>query len=375
MMHLVVAVQSMLSAIDPNEVAALLAFRAPRLARRRYLELVTEIEQPGVLLDHPERASSLPEFQRSLRCGDQRNAAMQELERWCTLGIRTLVLGTPAYPARLARINDPPLLLFVRGEVPARVTGDGVLAIIGSRQADLETCRVAYELAKRAAEAGGCIVSGLAYGVDSQAHEGALASGQVCPTVAVLGGGLTRIYPAQHEPLADKILAAGGAVLTQFDPESSPRPSNFLDRNRVIAGLSQAVLVIQAAHRSGSLSTARFALEEGRDVLALPGAFGDPRYEGSNNLLKQGAYVVTSFDDLAAVVPGLDPRPARASADLDSADAELLEFISSHASVHCDELIERFGSERELQMRLVDLELAGRVLQLPGNHVAAARKC
>lgn len=201
----------------------------------------------------------------------------------------------PDYPSALREIPDPPLCLFVRGQyqsVPVQA-----LAMVGSRNATRQGMDNAREFAHALAERRWCVVSGLALGIDGAAHQGALASREPCATLAVVGTGLDQTYPTQHRLLADEI-ASRGLLLSEFLPGTPPMISNFPRRNRIIAGLCQATVVVEASLRSGSLITARQALEQGRDVMAVPGSIHATQSRGCHALIKQGAKLVESMEDI-----------------------------------------------------------------------------
>jgi DNA processing protein len=201
----------------------------------------------------------------------------------------------PDYPSALRNIPDPPLCLFVRGQcrsVPAQA-----VAVVGSRQATRQGLENARDFARTLAERGWCVVSGLALGIDGAAHQGALATQQLNGTLAVVGTGLDQTYPAQHRLLADEI-ASRGLLLSEFLPGTAPLVSNFPRRNRIIAGLSQATVVVEASLRSGSLITAQQALEQGRDVMAVPGSIHATQSRGCHALIKQGAKLVETIEDI-----------------------------------------------------------------------------
>ncbi len=207
-----------------------------------------------------------------------------------------------AYPQRLAEIDDAPPLLAVRGNIAALTRP--MIAIVGSRNASAAGLKFAERIAHELGEAGFVIASGLARGIDAAAHRASLATG----TVAVLAGGHDHIYPEQHLDLLDAILP-GGAAISEMPFGWEPRAQDFPRRNRLISGLSLGVVIVEAAKRSGSLITARLALEQGREVFAVPGSPIDPRAEGTNGLLKQGATLVTEAADVLAV---LEPILGRA---------------------------------------------------------------
>ena len=235
--------------------------------------------------------------------------AAAELQAARARGVVFVALGEPDYPARLPMIDDPPPLLAVRGQLA--MLARPLVAIVGSRNASAAGVKFAERLARGLAEAGFGIVSGLARGIDAAAHRASLESG----TVAVLAGGHDRIYPAEHAGLLQAMLANGAAV-SEMPLAWEPRARDFPRRNRLISGLSLGVVIVEAARRSGSLITARLAGEQGREVFAVPGSPLDPRAEGTNGLLKQGAILVTEVADVIAVLEpilgrGLEPPPAR----------------------------------------------------------------
>lgn len=220
------------------------------------------------------------------------------------LGVSFVERGSPAYPARLAGLPDAPPWLFVRGDLPA---GPGV-AVVGSRRASRYGLEVAERLGAAVGAAGWPVVSGLAAGVDGAAHQGCLEGGGV--GVAVLGSGIDVWYPAAHRGLGERLLGSGGAVVSEFPPGTPPEPWRFPCRNRIVSGLAEAVVVVEAAVRSGALITARLALEQGAEVLAVPGDIDRPSAVGANLLLRDGAHPVLSAEDLVATLElALGPAP------------------------------------------------------------------
>jgi len=232
-----------------------------------------------------------------------RAQAEDEIAALARAGGRFLVLGEPLYPAPLAAIEDAPPLLALRGE-PALLARHAI-GVVGARNASAGGRRLAEELSHDLGAAGLVVVSGLARGIDAAAHQGALASG----TVAVFAGGLDQVYPPEHEGLAQAILDHGGALVSEMPLGTEPQARHFPRRNRLVSGLSLGVLVIEAALKSGSLTTARFALEQGREVMAVPGSPLDPRCKGTNQLLREGAGLVEAAGD-ALLHLGLDPELA-----------------------------------------------------------------
>ncbi|MBN8547843.1 MAG: DNA-processing protein DprA [Deltaproteobacteria bacterium] len=298
--------------------------------------------------------------------------AENEILRLEKAGIRFFVLGASDYPPGLTHLHEPPLLIFYRGEDLSLLTQKVCVSIVGARKADQFACDIARDFAEQVATSGGCVVSGLAFGIDAHAHLGALQSKQPQTTVAVLGNGLEfGIYPSVHKKLADDILNQGGLLLSQFPSLMKPFPQNFLDRNRVIAALSKATLIIQAAERSGALATARHAMELGRDVLVAPGAIGDLRYTGSNRLIKQGAYLVSEIEDLYALIPELTPHEKPALVE-PSSELELkikIELERGEA-LHYDQLLREFGDIAAVSAALDHMEELKLLTRLPGNFIA-----
>jgi DNA processing protein len=279
--------------------------------------------------------------------------------------IRKLGRGSPGYPGRLRTIHDPPAQLWVRGSAELDLFDRCCLAIVGARSCSAYGRSVARSLARDAAEAGAVVVSGLARGVDGEAHRGALdAAG--C-TVAVLGCGIDRDYPAAHRQLASAIVESGGLVVSEYEPGVEPAPWRFPARNRIIAGVSQLTVVVEARERSGALITADFALEQGRDVMAVPGEITSAMSAGSNGLLRQGAAPVTRIDDVLAEL-GLEIARAPAEASLSDIEAKILAVVAERETT-ADEIARVAGLEAGIvAATLVSLELAGRVSASEGAY-------
>jgi DNA processing protein len=291
---------------------------------------------------------------------------------------RILTLGDPAYPGALLNMEDPPLLLHATGRfdlwasfnaTPAAPQG---LAIVGSRNPTPQGLANAHGFARQCCEARWTVVSGLALGVDSAAHEGALegASNQpdLLATVAVVGTGLDRVYPRRNLALAHAI-AAHGLILSEYLLGTPPLAPNFPRRNRLIAGLTRGTLVVEAALQSGSLITARLACEQGKDVFAIPGSIHAVQSRGCHALIKQGAKLVETLDDvLDELIPSDTRRPRTPTTEpsTDAAQDDLLEHIGFEP-MGLDALSARTGlSAAQLQARLLDLELEGQIARLPG---------
>jgi DNA processing protein len=277
-----------------------------------------------------------------------------------------LTLGDPDYPAGLLNIEDPPLLLYRQGprvEAPRKA-----LAIVGSRNATAQGLENAERFARSFAEAGVTVVSGMALGIDGAAHAGALEGappGQLA-TIAVVGTGLDRVYPRQHLALAHRI-AERGWILSEYPLGTPPIGDNFPRRNRVIAALSQGTLVVEAALQSGSLITARMASEQGKDVFAIPGSIHSTQARGCHALLRQGAKLVESAQDVLEELR-LAPRTERVEPpEAPEGESPLLDAMG-YDPVGLDALIARTGiPAAQLQASLLELELAGDVARLPGG--------
>ena len=282
-------------------------------------------------------------------------------------GNHLLTLADADYPQSLLSSDDPPVLLYAKGD--SGVLNRPMLAVVGSRNATAQGVRDAEAFAKALGDAGLTIVSGLALGIDAAAHRGALAT--AAGTVAVIGTGADRLYPARNESLA-RAIAEKGVVLSEFPLGTPPLASNFPRRNRVIAGLGLGCLVVEAALRSGSLITARLAAETGREVFAIPGSIHSPLSRGCHQLIRQGAKLVESAQDILEELrwgssPAAGTAPARTAAAPNDAEEQVLAFLGD-APCALDALSARSGlTPADLLAMLLPMELAGRVAQLPGG--------
>lgn len=312
-----------------------------------------------------------------------RIASLEEAERELAfagrLGVVFVGFGEPDYPPWLRHADAPPPLLAVRGSTRHLTTQS--IAIVGARNASAAGRKMAEILARQLGEAGFVIVSGLARGIDSAAHAAALRDG----TIAVFAGGLDTVYPPENAALFDRIVAAGGAGVSEMRLGWEPRARDFPRRNRIIAGLSVATVVVEAAERSGSLITARLALEQNRDVLAVPGSPLDPRAAGSNNLLKQGARLVTDARDvIEALAPSLEqprskvpfgafgsPSAPEPFAEPATSEREKVVEALGPTPIEIDEIVRFTGvSARAVHVILLELDLAGRVERHAGQRVS-----
>lgn len=284
---------------------------------------------------------------------------------------RTVIaLGDAAYPAGLLQIEDPPLLLYAMGQLDLPFKPERSLAIVGSRNPTPQGALNARQFAQTLSQAGLTIVSGLALGVDGAAHEGALAGAAAShlATIAVVGTGLDRVYPKRHHQLAHDI-AQQGLIVSEYPLGTPPLAANFPRRNRLIAGLSCSTLVVEAALQSGSLITARLAAEQGKDVFAIPGSIHATQSHGCHALIRQGAKLVESAQDVLEDLPGMviaDRVPTPAPAGMETEDS-LLQALGFDP-VSLDALQARTGlATAPLQARLMTLELDGQVARLPGG--------
>jgi DNA processing protein len=283
-------------------------------------------------------------------------------------GYRWLARSDPAFPARLRSIHDPPPGLFIRGAAPVALLDRPSVAIVGARACSHYGSSVASSLARELAEAGVLVVSGLARGVDAAAHRGALLAGT---TVAVLGCGIDRDYPRTHASLAAEITREG-LIVSEYAPGVEPAPWRFPARNRIVAGLTLATLVIEARERSGALITADLALDEGREVLAVPGEITSLLSRGTNHLLRLGAVPVTCAADVLRVL-GVDPPPAREPPLLEP-HLELVRAVIADAATTADEVAHATGqSARTVAAALAELELLGVVEEVDGVYRAVVK--
>ncbi len=274
---------------------------------------------------------------------------------------RIVTLADGDYPQALLNTPDPPLLLYVKGRLD--LLNRPSLAVVGSRNATPQGIHNAEAFARTLSDAGLCVISGLAHGIDAAAHRGALR--YQGGSIAVVGTGLDKVYPAANRDLAHE-LAAEGTLISEFPLGTPPLAANFPRRNRIISGMSAGCLVVEASLQSGSLITARLALEQGREVFAIPGSIHAPQSKGCHTLIKQGAKLVETAQDILEELGGLSAIPARRQ-DAQGTDSALLEQIGFDP-VDLDTLSARCGlTVGELSAMLLTLELEGRVSALPGG--------
>jgi len=349
---------------DAQRIDWLRLIRSANVGPRTFRSLINHFGGAGAALavlpelahrggaSRPVRICSIAEAERELAQADAMNVTL-------------VALGEPDYPHRLRMIDDAPPLLAVRGKLPTLKLP--LVAIVGSRNASAAGVKFTERLARELGEAGFGVVSGLARGIDAAAHRATTGTG----TVAVLAGGHDCPYPPEHVPLLDALLAEGAAV-SEMPFGWEPRARDFPRRNRLISGLSLGVVVIEAAQRSGSLITARMALEQGREVFAVPGSPIDPRTEGTNKLLKQGATLVTEAADVIPVLqpilgrptdlPAEEPATAGLAAEPGDNERNRIVALLGPTPVAIDDLIRISGSSPAIvRTVLLELEIAGRL--------------
>jgi len=358
---------------DEQRIDWLRLIRSDRVGPHTFRSLVNHFGSARAALDR------LPDLAR--RGGASRPGricseadARTELAASKNLGVSLLAPGEAGYPPRLAVLDDAPPLLGVRGAFDVLMRP--IIAIVGSRNASGAGLKFASQLARDLGEAGFVIASGLARGIDQSAHRASLASG----TVAVLAGGHDRIYPPEHEELLAAIVGTSGAAISEMPIGHVPRARDFPRRNRLISGVALGVVVVEAAHRSGSLITARIAAEQGREVFAVPGSPLDPRAAGTNDLIKQGATLTTEAADVINAVEPIMGRPIELREpdhdeplEIDPAASDRARIIDllGPSPVLLDDLIRMAGTSPAIvRTVLLELELAGRLERHGGGLVS-----
>ncbi|MBV9932196.1 MAG: DNA-protecting protein DprA [Alphaproteobacteria bacterium] len=359
---------------EPSEdqIARLRLIRSDNVGPITYFQLLARFGSPSAAL------AAIPDLAARGRGRApklaSRAAVEREMETVDRLGARYLFLGRGAYPPLLAEIETAPPALIVKGH--ASLLEKPGIALVGARNASAAACRFARGLAQKLGEAGQVVVSGLARGIDTAAHDGALETG----TIAVVAGGIDVFYPPENEA-RQRAIGGRGLLVSEQPPGMEPRARHFPYRNRIIAGLTHGTVVIEAAPRSGSLITARLAAESGREVMAVPGSPLDPRAQGCNQLIRDGATLVQTADDVLEAVSPLRLRPFRQK-ELDYAPADVPSEVGDDARdavaallngtpVPVDELVRQAGlPPATVQTVLLELELAGRLERHAGGRVS-----
>jgi DNA processing protein len=370
------------SGLSPIALRALLAaFGCPQSVLAQSFDALAAVagEKAARAVHAPPPASELGDF----------DACLEQTARWAALSGNFIVtLADSAYPAALLTMPDPPPLLYIKGRL--ELLQSRAVAIVGSRSATPQGVDDARRFAQALAKAGLAVISGLAMGIDGGAHRGAL--GERGGTIAVIGTGADLVYPSQHHALAHEI-ATNGVIVSEWPLQTPARPANFPQRNRLIAGLSTGVLIVEAAMRSGSLITARLANEMGRDVFAIPGSIHAPLSRGCHRMIKQGAKLVETPEDIleefgiglaadTTALPSTANRPPAATASWASASVESAYRVThpsaervlaalGHSPTTLEILAERTDMDgASLQSLLLQLELSGRIGVLPGGRFA-----
>ena len=380
--------------LEPAEAPERLAWLAlaltPGLGSRRILKAVERVGSALAIVRLPLTALEAQRFPapsvQFLADGQAWRAAEEEARRLREAGAQFLVYEDPLYPERLREIFDPPPVLWVRGK--AELLSRHGIAVVGTRSPSPYGSGMAELLSRDLATRNVLVMSGMARGIDTFAHKGAMAAGK--PTVAIWGTGIDVIYPKENKSLAEQILATGGCIASEQPLGTYPAPPNFPKRNRILSAISHGVLVIEAAEYSGSRVTARCALEQNRDVYAVPGNVTNKNSWGPNTLIKQGAKLVATWEDvwedlpsqvriaIEATLPefgGEQPggTAARLFEDpgLPPTETRVLSVLRHDESVQLDEVMEQLEGEftsSEVFTALFELELAGKVRQLPGKN-------
>jgi len=333
---------------------------------------LTELEATGM------RAVSA----QSIATGKSLELALQECAKAAEARAQIISLSDPEYPTRLKEIYDPPVILFVKG--CAEVLSQSGIAMVGTRHPTPYGSGMAERLSTDLAARGLVIISGLARGIDTASHRGAIAAKG--KTIAVLGTGIDVMYPKENTRLTEQIVALGGALVTEFPVGTPPTPQNFPIRNRIISGMSAGVLVVEAAEYSGTRITSRLALEQNRDVYAVPGNVTNKNSWGPNTLIKQGAKLVATWEDVWEELPAevqavlssrqnesLEPETASLFPDEVASPHEkkIFKLLKADDSTHIDQLVELLENEMspsEIFAALFELELNGKIRQLPGKN-------
>ena len=342
-------------------------------AERVFQASLTELEGAGL------QAVSA----QSIATGKSAELGREEFARAAEAGISVVSMEDAAYPVGLKEIYDPPLVLYIRGNVEA-LTRPGI-AMVGTRHPTPYGSGMAERLGYDLAAQGLVIISGMARGVDTASHRGAVAAKGI--TVAVFGTGVDVIYPKENSRLSEQILATGGALISEFPMGTFAAPQNFPIRNRILSGMSLGVLVVEAAEYSGTRITARLALEQNRDVFAVPGNVTNKNAWGTNTLIKQGAKLVATWEDVWEDLPTdvrltLAPPEARESSASEEAslfpesklpphEKKIMKLLKADEATHIDEIVEKLEAElssSEIFAALFELELNGKVRQMPGKN-------
>jgi DNA processing protein len=359
----------------------------PQLGPRRILRAVERCGSAAKVIERRLTDLEALEFPvesvQFIADGHARAAADQELDALAKTGGQFIAYSDDVYPERLREIFDPPVLLWVRGNIQLLALPS--IAVVGTRHPTPYGTGMAEMLSRDLAHRGIIILSGMARGIDTSAHKGALAAKR--PTIAVWGTGIDVIYPKENKSLSEQIIAGGGAIVSEFPLGVFPAPQNFPRRNRILSGMSVGVLVVEAAEYSGTRVTARCAIEQNRDVYAVPGNVTTKNAWGPNTLIKQGAKLIATWEDVWEELPtpvrvqleselGLASKEHPAASlfteePLPASEARVMSVLRHDEALQLDEIMEKLEPElssSEVFTALFELELAGRVRQLPGKN-------
>jgi DNA processing protein len=377
-----------LTVLDEDRLAWLALTLTPGLGPRRIAEAMRQLRTPSEVLELPLTGLEALRFPAAVAQfvfeGKARAAAEKEWDLARRHGVELVTLSCAAYPERLKEIFDPPPVLWVRGD--ASLLARPSIAIVGTRKPTPYGTGIAEMLGRDLSARGMLVVSGMARGIDTYAHKGALAAGR--PTLAVWGTGADVIYPKENKKLAEDILATGGAIVSELPLGTFPAPQNFPRRNRILSGLSLGVLVVEASENSGTRVTARCAADQGRDVYAVPGNVTSKNSWTPNTLIKQGAQLTATWEDVWETLPSqvrieLEsgwgwPAESKIEAGLNTAqtplrgrEAIVFHALRQDAALQLDEILDLLESQlssAEVFTALFELELAGRIRSLPGKN-------
>jgi DNA processing protein len=373
--------------IDENRLAMLALTLTPNIGPKRIVDAIAQLRTPGQIfeltLTELEGLRFPADAAQYIFDGKARRAADEEWGKVTQQGATIVTLGCPEYPERLKEIYDPPPVLWVRGAV--HLLSRPSIAVVGTRHPSPYGTNVAEMLSRDLAARGLVVVSGMARGIDTCAHKGALVART--PTIAVWGTGIDVVYPKENKKLADEIIATGGTIVSEMPMGTFPAPQNFPRRNRIISGLSIGVLVVEASENSGTRVTARCAAEQDRDLYAVPGNVTAKNSWTPNTLIKQGAKLVGSWEDVWEDLPsqvrlqleqeaGVESKPQEAASLLPepvlrSEESIVLRVLRADESLQIDELLEKLETQltsSEVFTALFELEMSGRIRCLPGRN-------
>ncbi|MDA0997759.1 MAG: DNA-processing protein DprA [Proteobacteria bacterium] len=376
-MHALAGIADRTPLTDAERLDRLRLIRSENVGPVTFFRLLEQFGSAGRALDALPNLARRGGRKAALKIAPKA-AAAAEIDNLRELGGQHVYWGDAGYPPLLAEIDDAPPVLLVLGH--AHLLTKKAIAVVGSRNASINGRRFAADMARYLGEAGFLVVSGMARGIDAAAHEGSLQTG----TLAVLGGGVDVIYPKENTALYEKLVESG-AICSEVELGTQPQARHFPRRNRIIAGAARGIVVIEAGAKSGSLITARLALEQGREVFAVPGAPQDPRAKGGNTLIREGAYLTETADDVISALAAMDPKrfaerrrdamtpaPAAQPAEADTAEARrIVPPLLGFQPTDIDDVIRESDlSPAAVAVVLLEMELAGRIERHPGNRVS-----